>query len=406
MAQFSYTAIGPDGKKKSGKLEAKSKEVAVANLKAEGLTVTKIEAGGLAGLGGMLSFGKKVKKRDFAIFCRQFTSIVRAGVSIVDAFGMLAEQTQNAALKTAIQQTHSDISKGDTLAIAMRKRGGVFPQMLCNMVEAGEASGSLDVAFERMATQFEKDAKLESAVKKAMIYPIVLIVVMIGVVCAMMLFVIPRFVGMFDEIGGDLPAVTKALMAISDFMVHYWWALLIGVIAIVVGYKTFYATQNGKELIDRIKLRIPVLGNIQIRSACAKLGRTLCTLPGAGVPVVDALDITARSMDNEMYKQAMKDAKEQVTRGVPLSRPLKTCGLFPPMIIHMVSIGEETGNIEQMLTNVAEYYEDDVQAATESMMALMEPAIIIVMAFVVGFLVIAMLSPMFSLYESLSTAGR
>lgn len=402
MAQFSYTAIGPDGKKKTGKLEAKSKEVAVANLKAEGFTVTKIEAGGIAGLGGMLNFGGKVRKRDFAIFCRQFTSIVRAGVSIVDAFGMLAEQTQNGALKAAIQQTHSDISKGDTLAVAMRKRGGVFPSMLCNMVEAGEASGSLDIAFERMATQFEKDAKLESAVKKAMIYPIVLILVMIGVICAMMLFVIPRFVGMFDEIGGDLPAVTKALMAVSDFFVHYWWALLIGVIAIVVGYKTFYATQNGKELIDRIKLRIPVLGNIQIKSACAKLGRTLCTLLGAGVPMVDALDITARSMDNEMYKQAMKDAKDQVTRGVALSRPLKTCGLFPPMIIHMVSIGEETGNIEQMLTNVAEYYEDDVQAATESMMALMEPAIIIVMAFVVGFLVIAMLSPMFSLYETLS----
>ena len=399
MAQFVYTAIGPDGKKKSGKLEAKSKEVAVANLKAEGMTVTKIEqGGGLKSLTGMLSFGKKVKTRDFAVFCRQFTSIVQAGVSIVDAFGMLAEQTQNAALKTAIQATHSDISKGDTLAAAMRKRGGVFPQMLCNMVEAG----SLDVAFNLMATQFEKDAKLESAVKKAMIYPIVLVLVMIGVVCAMMLFVIPRFVGMFDEVGGELPAVTKALMAISDFFVHYWWALLIGVIAIVVGYKTFYATQNGKELIDRLKLRIPVFGNIQIKSACAKLGRTLCTLLGAGVPMVDALDITARSMDNEMYKMALKDAKEQVTRGVPLSRPLKTCGLFPPMIIHMVSIGEETGNIEQMLENVAGYYEDDVQTATESMMALMEPAIIIVMAFVVGFLVIAMLSPMFSLYESLS----
>ena len=402
MAQFVYTVVTPDGKKKSGKVEAKSKEVAVANLKAEGFTVTKIEQGsGLKSLGGALSFGQKVKTRDFAVFCRQFTSIVQAGVSIVDAFGMLGDQTQNAALKNAIQQTHADISKGDTLAAAMRKRSGVFPPMLCNMVEAGEASGSLDVAFSRMAIQFEKDAKLESAVKKAMIYPIVLIVVMIGVICAMMLFVIPKFEGMFQEIGGELPKVTVALINISNFFVHWWWLLLIGVIALIVGFKTFYATQNGKELIDRLKLRIPVLGPIQIKSACAKLGRTLCTLLGAGVPMVDALDITARSMDNEMYKQAMKDAKDQVMRGVPLSRPLKTCGLFPPMIIHMVSIGEETGNIEQMLENVAGYYEDDVQAATESMMALMEPAIIIVMAFVVGFLVIAMLSPMFSLYENL-----
>jgi len=402
MAQFSYTAMTPDGKKKTGKVEAKSKEVAVANLKAEGLTVTKIEAGGGSGLKGILSFGQKVKTRDFAIFCRQFTSIVRAGVSIVDAFQMLGDQTQNAALKNAIEQVHSDISKGDTLATAMKKRGGVFPGMLTNMVEAGEASGSLDVAFERMSVQFEKDAKLESAVKKALIYPIVLIVVMIGVIAAMMLFVIPRFVGMFDEIGGDLPAVTKALMNVSDFFVHYWWLMLIIIVAIVAGYKAFYATQNGKELIDRIKLRIPVFGGIQVKSACAKLGRTLCTLLGAGVPMVDALDITARSMDNEMYKKAMKDAKDQVTRGVALSRPLKTSGLFPPMVIHMVSIGEETGNIEQMLENVAGYYEDDVQAATESMMALMEPFIIIVMAGVVGFLVIAMLSPMFSLYENLA----
>jgi len=403
MAQFQYTAIAPDGKKKSGKVEAKSKEVAVANLKAEGFTVTKIDTAGVLNISALLNFGKKVKKRDFAIFCRQFVSIVQAGVSIVDAFAMLGEQTQNAALKTAIEQTHSDISKGDTLAAAMRKRGGVFPPMLCNMVEAGEASGSLDKAFDRMAIQFEKDAKLESAVKKAMIYPIVLIVVMAGVIAAMMLFVIPRFQGMFDEIGaGELPAITKAMVGLSTFFVHYWWLILIIVIAIVVGFKTFYATQNGKELIDRIKLRIPVFGQIQIKSACAKLGRTLCTLLGAGVPMVDAIDITARSMDNEMYKQAMKDAKDQVTRGVTLSRPLKTCGLFPPMVIHMISIGEETGNIESMLENVAEYYEEDVQVATESMMALMEPAIVIVMAGLVGFLVLAILTPMFSLYESLS----
>jgi type IV pilus assembly protein PilC len=403
MAQFQYTAIAPDGKKKSGKVEAKSKEVAVANLKAEGFTVTKIDTAGVLNISGLLNFGKKVKKRDFAIFCRQFVSIVQAGVSIVDAFAMLGEQTQNPALKTAIEQTHSDISKGDTLAAAMRKRGGVFPPMLCNMVEAGEASGSLDKAFDRMAIQFEKDAKLESAVKKAMIYPIVLIVVMAGVIAAMMLFVIPRFQGMFDEIGaGELPAITKAMVGLSNFFVHYWWLILIIVIAIVVGFKTFYATQNGKELIDRIKLRIPVFGQIQIKSACAKLGRTLCTLLGAGVPMVDAIDITARSMDNEMYKQAMKDAKDQVTRGVTLSRPLKTCGLFPPMVIHMISIGEETGNIESMLENVAEYYEEDVQVATESMMALMEPAIVIVMAGLVGFLVLAILTPMFSLYESLS----
>ncbi len=401
MAEFQYKMIGPDGKQKKGHMTAKSKEAAVAALKAEKNVVTSIqEVNGLK-KGMNLSFGKKVGYRDFSIFCHQFVSIVGAGVTIVDAFSMLADQTENKALQNAIRAVHSDISKGDTLAISMRRQGGVFPMMLCNMVEAGEASGSLDKSFSRMAIQFEKDAQLQSAVKKALIYPIVLIVVMIGVVFAMMTFVIPSFMGMFEDIGGELPGVTKALIAVSDFFVAYWWAILLGAGLIFVGYKVFYATANGQSIVDKLKLKIPALGPVQTKSACARLGRTLCTLLGAGVPMIDALDITARSMDNVHYRNAMKEAKDQVTRGVTLSRPLKTCGLFPPMVIHMVSIGEETGNIEAMLENVAKYYEEDVQAATESMMALMEPAIIIVMAGIVGFLVIAMLSPMFSLYDSL-----
>ena len=402
MAEFQYTMIGPDGKEKKGRMQAKNKEAAVAALKAEKNVVTSIkEANGLQ-KGINFSFGKKVGYRDFSIFCHQFVSIVGAGVTIIDAFSMLAEQTENKALQNAIRAVHTDISKGDTLANSMKRQNGVFPSMLCNMVEAGEASGSLDKSFTRMATQFEKDAQLQSAVKKALIYPIVLIVVMIGVVFAMMTFVIPSFMGMFADIGGELPAVTKALIAVSDFFVAYWWAMLIGAGLLFAGYKFFYSTPTGQRTIDKLKLKIPALGPVQTKSACARLGRTLCTLLGAGVPMIDALDITARSMDNVHYRDAMKEAKDQVTRGVVLSRPLKTCGLFPPMVIHMVSIGEETGNIETMLENVAKYYEEDVQAATESMMALMEPAIIIVMAGVVGFLVIAMLSPMFSLYENLS----
>ena len=402
MPEFSYTVITQDGKTKKGHIEAKSKEVAVANLKADHNTVTSItEAGGLLKKVN-LSFGQKIKARDLAVFCHQFVSIIQAGVTIIDAFGMLSDQTENKALRGAIAGVHTDISKGDSLAVAMRRRNGVFPEMLCNMVEAGEASGSLDKSFERMAVQFEKDAQLSSAVKKALIYPIVLIVVMVGVVFAMMTFVIPSFMGMFEGLDAELPALTKALIAISDFFVAYWWAMIIAAGGIFAAFKFYYASKGGKYVIDKIKLKIPALGPVQQKSACARLGRTLSTLLAAGVPMIDALDITARSMENIHYKDAMKDAKEQVTRGVALSRPLKTCGLFPPMVIHMVGIGEETGNIESMLENVADYYEEDVQNATESMMALMEPAIIIVMAGVVGFLVLAILSPMFTLYDSLS----
>ena len=402
MAEYIYTAVGPDGKKKKGRVEAKTKEMAVANLKAEKNTVLNItEAGGLAKRVNF-SFGKKVKARDFSVFCHQFVSIIQAGVTIVEAFQMLGEQTENKALKFAVQEVHADISRGEPLAVAMRKRSGVFPSMLCNMVEAGEASGSLDKSFSRMATQFEKDAQLEAAVKKAVIYPIVLILVLVGVVFAMMTFVIPSFMGMFEGLDAQMPAITMVIVHISDFFVKFWWLMLILAAAGFIGFKTFSNSPGGKDLIDKFVLRIPVLGPIQMKKACAKLGRTLCTLLGAGVPMIDALDITAKSMDNNCYKRAMKEAKEQVARGVVLSRPLKTSGLFPPMVCHMTSIGEETGNIEAMLENVAKYYEEDVQNATESMMALMEPMIIISMAFIVGFLVLAILSPMFTLYDSLS----
>ena len=402
MAQYAYRVMTPAGKEKKGTLEAKSRDAAMNMLKADKNVVIQCdEATGLKksfSLGG----GKKISPRDFSVFCHQFESINAAGVSVVDSFEMLGEQTENESLSTAIKKVHLDISKGDALAMAMRKQQGGFPEMLINMVEAGEASGSLDKAFNRMAIQFEKDAALQSAVKKAVTYPIMLIVVLVAVICVMMLFVIPTFMDMFADLDAEMPAMTMVLVHVSDFFVAWWWLILIICVALFIGIKAYAATDAGKEVTSALSLKIPVLGGVKTKSACARLGRTLCTLLAAGVPMVDALDITGRSMENLLYKRAMKEAKEQVMRGVPLSRPLKTCGLFPPMVIHMVSIGEETGNIEVMLENVATYYEEDVQIATEQMMTLMEPIIIIVMAVVVGYIVIAILSPMFTLYDSLS----
>jgi type IV pilus assembly protein PilC len=270
------------------------------------------------------------------------------------------------------------------------------------MVEAGEASGSLDKSFSRMAVQFEKDAALQSAVKKAITYPIILIIVLVAVIFILMTFVIPQFMGMFADLGTEMPAITMNLIHVSNFFVDFWWLLLIIIVGLVVGIKMFSKTDYGREVTSAMALKIPVLGGVKTKSACARLGRTLCTLLAAGVPMVDAIEITGKSMENLYYKRAMREAKEQVMRGVPLSKPLKSCGLFPSMVIHMVSIGEETGNIETMLENVATYYEEDVQLATEQMMTILEPLIIVVMAVVVGYIVIAILSPMFTLYDSLS----
>lgn len=401
MAEFVYRVITPKGKEKKGTIEAKTAEQVTGILKAQKNIVLSVEEAGLMSKNINITFGKAVKSRDFSIFCRQFVSIIKAGVSVINALEMMRDQTENKALKNALKGVHEDVSKGETIAGAMKKRAKIFPSMLCNMVEAGEASGSLDVAFERMAVQFEKENKLSQAVKKAMIYPIVLLVVMVGVIFAMMLFVIPTFMGMFEDLGATLPLPTRIVIFLSNAVVAKWWMILFVIAAVIILYQVYAATPSGKFVIGGIKLKIPVFGKLQMKSECARLGRTLCTLLCAGVPMIDAIEITARSMDNVHYKKAMMAAKEQVMRGVPLSKPLKVCGLFPPMVIHMVSIGEETGNIESMLENIANYYEDDVQVATEQMMALMEPMIIIVMAVLVGGMIVAVMAPMLELYNSI-----
>lgn len=401
MAEFQYRVITPEGKEKKGTMEGKSVEQVSGVLKAQKNVILSVSEASLMNRDINFSLGGRVSARDYSIFCRQFVSIISAGVSIINALEMMRDQTENRTLKKALGEVYEDVSKGESMAGAMKKHSKVFPSMLCNMVEAGEASGSMEVAFERMAVQFEKENKLKQSVKKAMIYPIVLLVVMVGVLFLMMIWVIPNFMGMFAELDTELPPITQAVVNMSDFVIAKWWLILLVVAAAIALFKAYAASLSGKFVLGGIALKIPVFGKLQTKSECARLGRTLCTLLGAGVPMMDAIEITGRSMENVHYKKAMMDAKDQVMRGMALSRPLKTCGLFPPMVVHMVSIGEETGNIETMLENVANYYEDDVQVATEQVMALMEPMIIVVMAIVVGVLIMAIMQPMLTLYESI-----
>ena len=401
MAEFQYRVITPEGKEKKGTMEGKSVEQVSGVLKAQKNVILSVSEASLMNRDINFSLGGRVSARDYSIFCRQFVSIISAGVSIINALEMMRDQTENRTLKKARGEVYEDVSKGESMAGAMKKHSKVFPSMLCNMVEAGEASGSMEVAFERMAVQFEKENKLKQSVKKAMIYPIVLLVVMVGVLFLMMIWVIPNFMGMFAELDTELPPITQAVVNMSDFVIAKWWLILLVVAAAIALFKAYAASPSGKFVLGGIALKIPVFGKLQTKSECARLGRTLCTLLGAGVPMMDAIEITGRSMENVHYKKAMMDAKDQVMRGMALSRPLKTCGLFPTMVVHMVSIGEETGNIETMLENVANYYEDDVQVATEQVMALMEPMIIVVMALVVGVLIMAIMQPMLTLYESI-----
>jgi type IV pilus assembly protein PilC len=271
MAEFAYRVVAPDGREKKGTMEGKTAEQVSNMLKSQGNSVISVSEAGVLSRGINLSFGKKVNARDFSIFCHQTVSILGAGVSIIEALGMMKDSTENPTLKGALAGVHEDIAKGEALTIAMRKRRNVFPEMLCNMVEAGEASGSLDVAFKRMATQFEKDDKLKKTIKKATIYPMVLVVLMIGMMFLMLLWVIPTFMGMFEDLDTEMPAITLAIISLSEFVQSYWWIILLVIVGTVFGFREFAKTPAGKKTLGGLVLKMPVIGPLQTKNACARL---------------------------------------------------------------------------------------------------------------------------------------
>lgn len=405
MESFSYKAVSAAGKDVKGSVEAESREEAARKIKEQGLIPVSIGKQGALDKDVNIPIfkGKKIPARDMSVFCRQFASILKAGVSVINALEMLAEQTENKKLKEAIVNTQSSVEKGESLSDSMRQNDA-FPSILIDMVRAGEASGSLENSLTRMAIQFEKDAKLNGIVKKAMMYPIVLLCVMIGVIIVMLTFVIPSFMTMFEDLDSELPVTTKAILAMSNSLKSYWYIYIIVVVGIVVGIQMYKRTDNGKHNLDKLKLKIPVFGLLQTKSACASFARTMSTLLQAGMPMIDALEISASTMKNVLFYDGLEKVKNGVSLGLPLSNQLKATGLFPAMVVHMVGIGEETGNVEEMLTNSATYYEEEVEVQTQTLTSLMEPVIIVLMAFVVVLLIMAIYQPMIQLYNTLGSA--
>lgn len=401
MADFGYEAITKDGKTIKGSMEAESAEAATAVLKAKGYIVTDITEQSLLSKDISFSFDKKPTPRDLAVFCNQFVAMSRAGVSILECLNLLREQTENKTLAKAIRETQAEVEKGETLAGGLSEHPKVFSDLMVTTVNAGEQSGSLEVSLQRMAEQYEKSAKTAALIKKAMIYPIVVAIVAVAVVVVMLVKVIPAYTDMFADLGTDLPAITKAVVAASDFIIGYWFVLVPVIAAIAFGVKTYLSTPSGKRLKSTLALKSKLTRNLSTKSACSQLARTLSTLLSAGVPLVEAVDIVGETMQNVLFRDAVKYAKEEVIKGVPLSQPLEESGLFPPMMYHMVRIGEEAGNTEEMLTKLADYYDEEVEIAVQSLMAAMEPMIIIVLAAIVGVLIGAVMSPMLSMYQAL-----
>ena len=401
MPGFSYVAVDKRGKEKRGSLEAETRERALEQLKAEGLIPVSVREQGALNKEIDFSIGKKVKPRDLSVFCRQFVSITQAGVPMKEALQMLSEQTENKWLKRAISEVLLNVEKGNTLADSMRSQPDIFPSMLVNMVEAGEQSGSLEMAFSRMAVHFEKEAKLKATIKKATIYPIILVIAAIGVIAVMLLFVIPIFIDMFADLDIEMPALTMFVMNSSKWMTSHWYVVLAIIVGVVAAYKLIYKTTQGRLTIDRIKMKMPLFGKLTVKTACSQFARTMSTLLMSGISTIDALETTSKIVNNIHYTNAMLKAREEVMKGVPLSEPLEASGIFPPMVYHMTGIGEETGNVEEMLEKMADYYDEEVEMTTQSVLAAMEPIIILFMALIIGTLVIAVIWPIASMYNGL-----
>lgn len=398
MAEFNYLVVDKTGKEKKGNMQAETVDEVRAKLKNEGFTVVNVTKASALTKEINITIGKAVKPRDLSVFCRQFISMVRAGVTILDSLDMLAEQTENVAMAKAIRGVHTEIRKGETLSEALSKYPKVFPDIMCSMVAAGEASGKLDVAFERMATHFEKSAKLKAIVKKAMIYPIIVMIVALVVIVVMLVKVIPAYDSMFEQLGGELPGLTKAVVAVSDFIMHDWFWLIVILIGVGIAISVFKKTITGQIVFGTISRKLPVFGKMTIKQASSNYARTLSTLIYSGLPMMDALAITANTMSNYLYKQALNHAREEVAKGVSLSEPIVQSGMFPPMVGHMTRIGEETGDLEGMLSRLADYYDEEVEMATQSVIAALEPMIILVLAAIVIVIIGAVMLPMFQLY--------
>ncbi|TCK98379.1 type IV pilus assembly protein PilC [Natranaerovirga hydrolytica] len=403
MAIFSYKAFNNKGKEKVGTIEANNKTSAMFILKENGFIPITIEKKGAFSKGLDITFGTLVKSKDLAIFCRQMVGILNAGVTVLSALELMQDQTENKYLKKAMSEVYESVESGESLAKSLANHPKIFPPILINMIEAGELSGSLDVSFNRMAVHFEKEEKLRRTVKKAITYPIIVLIVAALVITILITFVIPSFVEMFEGMGMELPLTTQLLIAFSDFIKTRWYIIIGLIIGLVVFIKSFSKTDKGKSIFGRIKLKMPLFGKLNTKVATSRFSRTLSTLLASGISIMDALAIVSKVIENTLLEKHLLDIKEQVSRGINVSEPMKKEGLFPPLLVHMVRIGEDTGSLEEVMNNVADIYDEEVETTVAQLTTILEPLIIVVLAVVIGAIVISVLQPMFSMYDGIGS---
>ncbi len=398
MAAFSYSAIDAQGIELSGEINALNLEAASEQLRLRGLLAQTLAERPASGEGGMRTMFKKVKPKALQIFSRQFATMIEAGLSVVGALVILEEQTEDKYLADVVSELRADVEGGLLLSQALARHPKVFNRLYVAMVEAGEAAGILDEVLDRVAVQIEKETQIRRKVRGAMIYPLVVMTFATLVLVGMLLFLIPIFVDIFEQLGGDLPMLTQLVVNASDLLRERWYIIIPGFAGLVVGFRRLKKTEQGARVWDRFKLRIPMsIGQVVRKVAMARFSRTLSTLVAAGVDIIKSLEITGTTAGNAVVEDALAHVRAKVHEGIPIAQPLAESPVFPPMVSHMVKIGEETGELEKMLGKIADFYEDEVDAAIKALTSIIEPLMMIAVGAMVGVIIIAMYLPMFKM---------
>ena len=395
MATFTYTARAFNGDLRTATIDASSRDDVIAQLRKQRLSVVKIDQDAAKKIGR-----GSIKTRDVVIFTRQFSTMINSGLPLVQALTILAEQTDNKALAEVTRKVVFDVESGNTVADALSKHPRAFTNLYVNMVAAGEAGGILDTILLRLATFLEKNDALVRKVKGAMIYPAVIMSVAAIAVVVLLIFVIPVFAGMFASAGQALPLPTRIVIGASGFLRRYWWVM--GAVIITGGYmfKKYYATPPGKLVIDRLMLRMPVLGDVLRKSAVSRFTRTLGTLISSGVSILEGLEITAKTAGNRVIQDAIMQSRSSIAGGDTIAQPLQKSKVFPPMVISMIAVGEQTGGLDEMLAKIADFYDEEVDAAVSNLLSLLEPIMIVFLGVVVGGMVVAMYLPIFDMVNA------
>ena len=397
---FKYRAVSKTGQPIEGVYEAESSNDVVAMLKDKKYYPVSVEEKKV-NENRNISFPKKISKKDMGVFCRQFYTMFNSGISIVKCLDILSIQTENKKLRLGLNSVCENVQEGLSISEAMKKEEKIFPSLLINMVEAGEVSGNLDTIMERMASHYEKENKIENKIKNAFIYPAILSIVTIGVVIFLIVVVMPTFIGMFESNGALLPLPTRILLSISNSIKNFWY-LYILIIGLAVGSLNAYKkTVSGKLFFDGLKIRLPIIKDFNIKVITSRFARTLSTLMFSGIPLIQSLDVVEKVLENSVISDKFEIVKENIKKGIPLSQTIDDTNIFSPMVVSMIKVGEESGSIDEILDKTADFYDEEVETSLQRMTTMLEPLLIVFMALIVGFIVIAMAMPMFDMVNTI-----